>query len=223
MLTSLEGTITWKCTTMFLLLHIMCAPICDKAHVHTYMQSLEVKWKNCIGIKSQIAILTLTEASASGKIKDRTGRGSKIHHRRMSSYAVSRQWTAWHRWAFLPTEIWAKLYNPLHPKVQAFICWLQNCGVVQSLNMSSQCCYTDAFLIIYRKEIAEPEHSIIQCSLFLCCSLSMRQISTAICQVQLQLILFEAVLDKWDEFSISEFKQWRSSLFLQTYLYIPVV
>lgn len=79
------------------------------------------------------------------------------------------------------------------------------------------------FLIIYRKEIAEPEHNIIQCSLFLCRSLSMRQISTAICQVQLQLIWFEAVLDKWDEFSVSEFKQWLSSLFLQAYLYIPVV
>lgn len=30
---------------MFLPLHIMCAPIRDKAHIHTYMQSLEVKWK----------------------------------------------------------------------------------------------------------------------------------------------------------------------------------
>lgn len=113
------------------------------SHLHAKPGS-EVK-KNSIGIKSQIAILTLTEASASGKIKDRTGCGSKIHHRRMSSYAVSWQRTAWHRWAFLPTEIWAKLYNPLHPKVQAFICWLPNCGVVQSLNMSSPCCYCDAF------------------------------------------------------------------------------
>lgn len=147
-----------------MLLKICVMLICDKSHIHTYSICKAWTWddsRNCIGNKSQIAILTLTEASASGKIKDRTGCGSKILHRRMSSYAGSQQRKAWHRWAFLPTEIWAQLYNPLHPKIHAFIYWLQNCGVVQSLNMSSQYCYADAFLIVYRKEIAEPEHDII--------------------------------------------------------------
>lgn len=180
---------------------------------HTFTHTVYTKpgseTPNCTGTKSQIAILMLTEASACGKIKDRTE--SQILHRRMSSNAGSRLRTDWHRWDFLPTEIWAQLYNPLHPKVQAFVCWLQNCRVVQSLHMSSQCCNADAFLII-RKKIADSKHNIITC-----CSLSTRQILTAICQVQLQI--FKNSL-QCDEFRVNSGSGSPShSLFLQNIIF----
>lgn len=112
----------WSVTTILVRGTTNAQPMCCYLWQITCPRTVYAKpgseTRNCVGLKSQIAILTLTEASASGKIKDTTGCGSKILRRRMSSYAGPRQRTAWHRWAFLPADIWAQLYNPLHPKVQ---------------------------------------------------------------------------------------------------------
>lgn len=136
--------------------------------LHPFTHTCKAWTKSCTRINSQIAILTLTEASASGKIKDRSGHGSKFHHRRMSSYAVSRQQTAWHRWAFLLTEIWAKLYNPLHPKFgPSFV------GYKTAESCSVWTCHLSAatlmfFVIICRGGMAVPAHNVIHFSLILC-------------------------------------------------------
>lgn len=166
--------------------------------LHPFTLTCKAWTKNCTGINSQIAILTVTEASASGKIKDRSGHGSKFLHRRMSSYAVSRQRTAWHRWAFLLTEIWAKLYNPLHPKFgPSFV------GYKTAESCSVWTCHPSAatlmfFVIICRGRMAVPAHDVTYFSLVLCPSLSMNQILTAICQVQLQLIYLKPHLTNGD-------------------------
>lgn len=44
---------------------------------HKHRENSGSEKTNCIGTESQIAIPTLTEASASGEIKDRAGCGSK--------------------------------------------------------------------------------------------------------------------------------------------------
>lgn len=82
------------------------------------------KWEDRLE-PSQIVILTLTEASASGEIKDRAACGSRNSPQK-DELSTADGLT---RWAFLLTEIWAQLYNPLSPKVQTIVCWVQNCRV----------------------------------------------------------------------------------------------
>lgn len=90
----------------------------------------------CFGTKSQIAILTLTVASACGKIKrqdwmwiQNSPQKDKLLRRLSTADGLTPMSL------FFPTEIWAQLYNPIHSKVQAFISWLQNSRVVLSLNI----------------------------------------------------------------------------------------
>lgn len=163
---------------------MMCATICDKSHIHTYSICKAWKWDDKF-YWNQVPDSHPHVDWGICKREDKRQDWMWIQNSPQKDELLRRLSTAdgLTPMSLLPTEIWAQLYNPLHPKVQAFICWLQNCGVVQSLNMSSQSCYADAFLIIYRKEITEPEHNIVMMLFFAFCSLSMRQILTVICEV----------------------------------------